>query len=103
MISYGNAQPAGQAIFTRVPKLDERLGFLYLDELHGLHPHRRRCVGSALLQQGSDLAKRIGLAGIRLLTQPSNQPARRLYESVGFQNNETIFYQLQFDRPRTHP
>ena len=103
LIAYVDAQPAGLAILTRIPKLDERLGFLYLDELHVLHPYRRRGVGSGLLQKSFDLAKDSGLVGVRLLTRPSNQPAHQLYESVGFQGNETMFYQRQFDRPCVHP
>lgn len=74
-----------------------------LDELHVIHPSRRRGVGRALLQRSCDLSREAGLAGVRLLAQPSNQPARQPYESVSFQGNATVFYQLQFDRPDVQP
>ena len=44
-----------------------------------------------------DFTQNLGLAGLRLLTRINNEPARRLYESVGFRGNETMFYLSRFD------
>ncbi|MEE8593625.1 MAG: hypothetical protein V3T03_05820, partial [Candidatus Bipolaricaulota bacterium] len=41
LIAFYGDQPAGLAMLTRIPKLDARLGFLYLDELHVIHVFRR--------------------------------------------------------------
>lgn len=88
---------AGLAILTRIPKLDARLGFLYLDELHVIKEFRRHGIGKALLRCCIKLAEELKLAGIRLLARIDNEPARRLYESVGFRGNETMLYQFRFD------
>ena len=88
-----NGTPAGLAVTVRIPKLDGRLGFLYLDELHVLKRYRRQGVGKALLERCIELAQELGLAGVRLLARVSNEPARRLYESMGFVGSETTFYQ----------
>ena len=103
LIAFDGDQPAGLAILTRIPKLDARLGFLYLDELHVIEKYRRHGIGKALLQRCIELALELGLAGIRLLARIDNDSARRLYESVGFQGNEAMLYQFQFDHSASQP
>ncbi|RMF67402.1 MAG: GNAT family N-acetyltransferase [Cyanobacteria bacterium J069] len=46
--------------------------------------HRRRGVGSALMRQAEDWAKERGDRQIGLHVFSTNQPARQLYESLGF-------------------
>ena len=88
----------GLAIITRVPKLGDRFGFLYLDELHVLGPWRRRGIGRALVRRASGLSHELGLAGVRLLARIENEPARALYESAGFRGSKTMIYQIALDR-----
>ncbi|MCK5586178.1 GNAT family N-acetyltransferase [Candidatus Bipolaricaulota bacterium] len=97
LIAFYGDQPAGLAILMRIPKLDARLGFLYLDELHVIKEFRRHGIGKALLRRCIKLAEELKLAGIRLLARIDNEPARCLYESVGFRGNETMLYQFRFD------
>lgn len=101
LIAYRNDEAVGLAVLARVTKLDVRRGFLYLDELHVLQPYRRRGIGSALLKASFALAKELGLFGVRLLTRTDNEPARQLYESVGFESVETVFYLRHFDQPES--
>ena len=99
LIAYVGDQPTGLAVLARVTKLDARRGFLYLDELHVLEPYRRRGMGTALLEASFALARELGLCGVRLLARIDNEPARKLYESAGFEGVETIFYLRHLDRP----
>lgn len=92
---YGN-QPTGLAILTRIPKLDARLGFLYLDELHVIKEFRRHGIGKALLRCCIKLAEELKLVGIRLLACIDN-------ESAGFRGNETMLYQSRFDHSDAQP
>ena len=98
LLAYSDDRTAGLAVLARVPKLDGRVGFLYLDELHVLAEHRRRGIGRALIGSAVDLVRELGLAGIRLLTRPDNEAARALYESLGFHGSETLLYQSRVDR-----
>ena len=98
LIAYHDAGPAGLAVLARVPKLDKRAGFLYLDELHVLAERRRRGIGGALMRAAIDLARELGLAGIRLLTRPDNHPGRALYEFLGGQRSEALLYQFRVER-----
>ncbi len=98
LIAYANDRPVGLAILTRIPKLDDRVGFLYLDELHVLAPFRRRGIGRSLLRACIDLAEDAGLAGLRLLTRPDNRPAQALYEALGFRSSESLLYERRVDR-----
>lgn len=84
-------RPAGYALAVRIPKADERLGFLFVDELYVLPAYRRRGVGRALLVEIQALARRLGLAGVRLLVRPGNRPARRLYRAAGFRESAAVF------------
>ncbi|MFC2079273.1 GNAT family N-acetyltransferase [Candidatus Bipolaricaulota bacterium] len=103
LIAFSGDRPVGLAILTRTPKLDARIGFLYLDEIHVMRQYRRQGIGKALLSGCRDVAQEAGLAGIRLLARIDNEPARRLYESAGFRGNETMLYQFQFDPPDPQP
>jgi len=98
LIAYRGDRPAGLCVAVRVPKLDERVGFLYIDELRVLAEHRRRGIGRVLVQSAVDLARELGLAGIRLLTRPDNRPAQALYESFDCSKSETLLYQFRVDR-----
>jgi ribosomal protein S18 acetylase RimI-like enzyme len=103
LIAFFGDQPAGLAVLTRIPKLDARLGFLYLDELHVIHEYRRQGIGKLLLARCIELSQELGLAGIRLLARIDNEPARRLYESMDFRGNETMLYQFRFDPSSSQP
>lgn len=98
LLAYEDDRAAGLAVLARVPKLDRRVGFLYLDELHVLAEHRRRGIGTALIRSAADLTRELGLAGIRLLTRPDNEAARALYESLGLRRSETLLYQFSVER-----
>ncbi len=103
LIALFGDQPAGLAVLTRIPKLDARLGFLYLDELHVIRGYQRQGIGKLLLARCIELAQELGLSGIRLLARMDNEPARHLYESMNFQGNETILYQFRFDPSSSQP
>ena len=103
LIAFYRDRPAGLGILTRIPKLDARLGFLYLDELHVLREYRRHGIGKALLRRCTKLALELGLGGIRLLARIDNESARCLCESAGFRGNETMLYQFRFDPQEPQP
>lgn len=94
LIAYRAGHPAGLAVLSRVPKLDRRVGFLYVDELHILAEYRRRGIGRALMDAAIELARAQGLHGIRLLTRPEDGAARSFYEAVGGRPSETLLYQF---------
>ncbi len=47
--------------------------------------HRRRGIGRRLLELAEAYYGRKGLAGMQLTVRADNQPARRLYEAMGYQ------------------
>jgi len=98
LMAYHTGNPAGLAVLSRVPKLDRRVGFLYLDELHVLAEYRRRGIGHALMDAAIELARAQGLHGIRLLTRPDNRAARSFYEAIGGRRSETLLYQFSVER-----
>jgi ribosomal protein S18 acetylase RimI-like enzyme len=93
LLAYVDGEPAGYAVICRIPKADERAGFLFVDELHVLRAYRRRGVARALLARVDELARELGLHGVRLLVRPGNEPARSLYRKTGFEEYETVFCQ----------
>ena len=74
---------AGYALAVRIPKLDARVGFLFVEELYVLGAYRRAGVASALLRECESVAQAWGLPGIRLLVRPENESARQLYRRSG--------------------
>jgi len=91
LLAWVGGVPAGYALACRIPKLDPRLGFLFVDELYVLQPYRRRGVATALMRRIQALAGELGLAGVRLLVRPENVAARRLYRRLGFVEHATYF------------
>ncbi len=88
-----DGEAVGLAHACRIPKVDERAGFLYLDEVYVAPAHRRKGVGLALLRRAARLSRELGLAGVRLLVRPENHSARALYRRAGFEENPAILCQ----------
>lgn len=86
---------AGYLTAVRIPKLDSRNGFVFVDELHVLKAYRRRGVATCLLEAADDLARQAGCAGVRLLVRPSNAAARALYQHLGYAEHPAILCELQ--------
>jgi|LZCG01.1.fsa_nt_gb ribosomal protein S18 acetylase RimI-like enzyme len=93
LVALCDRKPVGYAALVRIPKLDRRIGFLYLDELHVLSGYRRCGVGTALMKRAIALTRELDLAGIRLLARPKNTAAQRFYEHLGFSRSESILYE----------
>jgi ribosomal protein S18 acetylase RimI-like enzyme len=85
----------GYALAVRIPKLDHRLGFVFVDELYVLKAYRRRGVATKLLEVVHELSKREGYPGVRLLVRPSNAPARLLYKRLNYVEHHAILCELQ--------
>jgi ribosomal protein S18 acetylase RimI-like enzyme len=91
----------GYALAVRIPKLDHRLGFLFVDEIYVLRAYRRRGVAGELLEAIRALAKQQGYAGVRLLVRPSNAAARALYRRMDYSEHEALLCELRTNRPRS--
>jgi GNAT superfamily N-acetyltransferase len=53
-------------------------------------PHRRRGLGEAALREVLDEARNRGAASVRLEVIEQNQPARKLYEKLGFRHERDL-------------
>lgn len=93
LLARVEGEPAGLAHACRIPKADERAGYLYVDEVYVAPAHRRKGVGAALLRRVQQLSEELELAGARLLARPENDAARALYRRAGFQEYPTLLCQ----------
>jgi len=100
LLAIAGDRPVGLAVLVRIPKLDDRVGFLYLDEIHVLAPWRRRGIGTRLIGRALEIAASNCLAGIRLLARPENAAARASYERWGFTASESLLYERRIEDPR---
>ncbi len=64
--------------------------FSFATTFYVVREYRRRGVGKALLSRCTKLAQELELVGIPLLSRIDNEPPRRLHESFGLRENETI-------------
>jgi ribosomal protein S18 acetylase RimI-like enzyme len=103
LLASVQGRPVGMAMLVRIPKLDHRIGFLCLDEIHVLKDYRRHGVGTALMEKAFELAEKLGLAGIRLLTRPANVTAQRFYERLDFEKHASILYERRIDPKSDFP
>jgi ribosomal protein S18 acetylase RimI-like enzyme len=83
----------GYATVARVPKLDQRVATLFIDELYVLREFRRQGVASSLLVAIGDHADALGAWMIRLVTEPENEAASALYRRAGFTQHGGVLLQ----------
>ncbi len=67
-----------------IPKLDPRIGILYIDELWVPEFYRRKGIATLLVKEVLEVAKGLDLWRVRLDVATSNDAARNLYKKVGF-------------------
>ena len=75
----------------------------YLEELYVAPDHRGRGFGKTLLERALEVARERGATRMDLATAVSDKAARRLYESLGFINEEKpgdpttqmLFYEIE--------
>jgi ribosomal protein S18 acetylase RimI-like enzyme len=68
-----------------------------LNDLFTVEPSRGKGVGRALMEAARSHAVATGAAGIELSTAHTNLPAQRLYESLGYEMDQTYrVYTLRF-------
>ncbi len=79
--------PGGQAVRWR----DTQGRALYLDRLGVSPAHAGKGIGSFLLEQAKELARRAGAESLRLFVVEQNEPAIRLYRKNGFTRAEGIY------------
>jgi ribosomal protein S18 acetylase RimI-like enzyme len=88
----------GYASTVRITKVDARVGFLYVDELYVLPAYRRLGHAMRILERAVAHAGELGLAGVRLLVEPANAAARRLYHRLGFVERDLVFCERRIER-----
>jgi ribosomal protein S18 acetylase RimI-like enzyme len=98
LAAQANGRFIGYMTVIRIPKVDSRLLFLFIDELFVLRSFRRQGVARALLEAAMKLGHSLSAEGIRLIVDAENAVARRLYKTCGFAEGEQIFCQRRFRR-----
>ena len=78
----------GLAILRFRPALSKETLDAYLEELYVVPERRRKGLGRALMVAAIDLARERGAGDMHLGTSEDDVAARRLYESLGFDNHE---------------
>lgn len=91
-----NGRFVGYMTVVRIPKVDVRLLFLFVDELFVLRAFRRQGIAKALLQTALALGTSLSAEGVRLIVDAENEAARQLYRSCGFTEGEQIFCQRRY-------
>lgn len=65
-----------------------------LNDLYVAPDYRQRGIARALINESLELCRARGDKGLLLETMPDNTPARKLYESLGFRQDESLHYHL---------
>jgi ribosomal protein S18 acetylase RimI-like enzyme len=81
-------EPAGLAVLRFRPSLWKQALDAYLEELYVVPARRGQGLGRALMLAAIDLARERGAGDMHLGTSEDDVAARRLYESLGFDNHE---------------
>ena len=75
-------------------RCDGKNAMIYVHEVNVLSEHRKKGVGGSLLNALKVICKEKNIMKIFLLTNKSNEPAVKLYESVGgvFSETDDVLY-----------
>ena len=97
LLGQRDGKTVGYATVVRIPKVDARLGVLYVDEVYVLKPYRRKEVGTALFQEIYRMAQAFGYWRIRLNADPADPIVRSFYESLGFKDSGNGFFEKKVE------
>ncbi len=89
LIAYDEEMPVGVAIATKLLKPDGE-HWLYVDELGVKPSHRKRGIGRSLMEKLLAIAKEWNLHEPWLGTEPDNDAANHLYQSLNPSETETF-------------
>jgi ribosomal protein S18 acetylase RimI-like enzyme len=92
--------PVGYVTTVRIPKADDRIGVLYIDEIYVLKAHRRRGIGSVLVQEVCRIGQELGLWRVRLHADENDPGICAFYEANGFRHSGNGFFQRQISNDR---
>ena len=71
-----------------MPKLDPRIGILYIDELWVPEPYRQKGIATLLMKEVFKIAKELDLWRVRVYVGTCNEVARNYYKKVGFSEHK---------------
>lgn len=100
LLARVDGSPVGYSTTVRIPKADDRIGVLYIDELCVLEAHRRHGVGSALVQEVCRIGRELGFWRIRLNADENDPGVCAFYEANGFRHGGNGFFQRQIPNDR---
>jgi len=71
----------------------------FLDELYVCAPYRGRGIGRKAVEHVLAACPALGIAAVHLVVVPGNERARRLYESLGFEDEQRRMMTRRLLRP----
>lgn len=74
---------------------------LWVKEVAVAEPYRRQRVGSALLEALFERARDLGCSEAWVLTDATNEPARRLYGGLGGSESPALMYSFSLRQPES--
>lgn len=93
LLAQIDGRPVGYLTAVRIPKADERMGVLYIDELYVLNEYRRCGAGSALIGEVCRIGQELGFWRVRLNADQGNAEVCAFYEGNGFEHSGDGFFQ----------
>lgn len=75
----------------------------FLDELYVCAPLRGRGIGRKAVEHVVAACPALGIAALHLVVVPGNERARRLYESLGFEDEQRRMLTRRLERPPRRP
>lgn len=74
-----------------------------LTELYVAEPYRKKGIGKRLITSAIKLCRELEIPHVHLRTNPYNEVAIKLYESLGFQLHKSNFYQIEIGSDQSCP
>lgn len=99
--AWDGEEPVGFACYYRHKNSLVAASTVLLHDLYVIKRARGQGIGRRFIEEGRELARRLGAPVLEWSTAPDNARAQRLYDSTGAERSTWLTYELEVDGPRS--
>jgi aminoglycoside 3-N-acetyltransferase I len=96
LAAFDGAEPIGFVFGYELPRRHGVRSMLFIYELEVNEAHRRQGIATRLMTELEQIARSRGIGEGFVLTEPDNEAANILYESLGGERSDTVMWDYRY-------
>jgi aminoglycoside 3-N-acetyltransferase I len=94
--AHEEGERIGFVLVHELPRLSRGRSMFLVYDVDVVESHRRRGVATAMLRRVEEIARARGVVEGFVLTEPDNDAANRLYESLGGVRSDVVMWDFEY-------